>query len=140
MSGGTGGESKALPPIRSVAVIRRVIGPLMRRTGVYVVLEVPGRKSGIPQLVSVFPVNVDGRLYVVALGGNTDWALNLRAAGRAKLTRRGKAQELTGTEVFGDERERVITRYLGPAGPLRRDYNRHPVAADHPVFRLEPIS
>ena len=131
-----GGERNALEPSRSIAVFRRMSGPLFRRAGIYVVLEVPRRVSGTTQTVTLSPVKLDGELYVVAFGGHTDWALNLRAAGRAKLRRGRRANECAAVEVFDAERDRVIAKLLA-VGALKKDYNRRPDAADHPAFRLE---
>ena len=131
--------ASTLEPIRSVALIRRVSGPLLRRAGIFGVLEVPRRRTGTAQICSLFMVKVAGELYVVALGGETDWALNLRAAGRAVLMRGTKRVACSATEVMGEERDRAIAAYLGSFPPLKRDYNRRPEAQHHPTFRLEPV-
>jgi len=128
-----------LQPIRSVALIRRVGGPVLRRAGIFGVLEVPRRRTGAAQICSLFMVRVAGQLYVVALGGETDWALNLRAAGLAMLTRGNNSVACSATEVVGQERDRAIAAYLSSFPPLKRDYNRRPEAQHHPTFRLEPM-
>lgn len=130
----------ALAPTQPVALIRRVAGPLWQLVGIAAVLEVPGRRSGTPRRVSLIPVKVDENLYLMAFGGVTEWARNLRAAGRGELRRRGRTQAFTAIEVDGDERDRVIARYLRGAGPIKKDFYRRPGAADHPTFRLEPIA
>ncbi|MEX2547146.1 MAG: deazaflavin-dependent nitroreductase, partial [Chloroflexota bacterium] len=78
--------------------------------------------------------------YLMAFGGVTEWARNLRAAGRGELRRRGRTQAFTATEVDGDERDRAIARYLAGSGPIKKDFYRRPGAADHPTFRVEPIT
>jgi deazaflavin-dependent oxidoreductase (nitroreductase family) len=133
------GVSAALAPTRPVALIRRMAGPIWSRVGIVAILHVPGRRSGSPLSVSVIPVKVDGNSYLVAFGGVTNWARNLRAAGHADLTRKGRTQAFTTIEVDGAERDRAIAKYLAGSGPIKRDFNRRPNAADHPVFRLEPI-
>jgi len=75
----------------------------------------------------------------MAFGGVTDWARNLRAAGRGGLRHKGHSDAFTAIEVDGNERDRVIAAYLAKMGPIRRDFGRRPDAADHPVFRVEPI-
>jgi len=132
------GEKNALPPTRGTTLIRRVGGPLFRRAGLYGLLEVSRRRTGTPQQVPIFVLTLDGSVYVLAVGGVTDWALNLRAAGRAKLTRKKRTEPVTATEVFGDERDRVIKEFMRGPRPMRNDFNRRPDSADHPVFRLEP--
>jgi len=129
-----------LAPTRPIALLRRVAGPIWRLVGVAAVLEVPGRRTGAPRRVSLIPVEVDGATYLLAFGGVTEWARNLRAAGRGMLRRRGRTQAFTATEVDGEERDRVIARYLRGSGPLKNDFYRQPAGADHPAFRLEAIT
>jgi deazaflavin-dependent oxidoreductase (nitroreductase family) len=132
-------DAAPLAPSRPVALIRRVAGPIWQLVGVAAVLEVTGRKSGAPHRVSLIPVKLDGKMYLLAFGGITEWARNLRASGRGELRRKGRTQSFTAIEVDGDERDRVIERYLRGAGPIKKDFYRRPIAGDHPTFRLEPI-
>ena len=129
----------ALAPTRPVALIRRLAGPIWLRVGILAILEVPGRRSGTVLRVKVIPVPLDGKLYLVSFGGVTNWARNLRAAGRGELSRRGRTEPFTAVEVEGNERDRAIGKYLAGSGLVGRDFNRRPDVADHPVFRLEPI-
>ena len=133
-----GGAS--LAPTRPVALIRRIAGPIWQRVGIAAVLQVPGRRTGTPRLVSLIPVNLDGTTYLMAFGGVTEWARNLRAAGQGELRHKGRTQTFTAIEVDGDERDRVIARYLRGSGPIKKDFYRRPISADHPTFRVEPIS
>jgi deazaflavin-dependent oxidoreductase (nitroreductase family) len=114
-------------------------GPIWQLVGIAAVLEVPGRRTGTPRRVSVIPVKLHGATYLLAFGGVTDWARNLRAAGRGVLRRRGRTQAFTTVEVDGEERDRAIARYLPGSGPLKKDFDRRPEPADHPTFRVEPI-
>lgn len=136
---GAHGAKAALPPSRPVALIRRLAGPIWRQVGIVAILEVPGRRTGTPLTVLVIPVKVDGNSYLVGFGGVTNWAKNLRAAGRCQLTRRRRTATFNAIEVDGAERDRAIAKYLAGSGPIKKDFNRRPNAADHPVFRLEPI-
>jgi deazaflavin-dependent oxidoreductase (nitroreductase family) len=127
----------ALAPTRPIALIRRVAGPIWSLVGIVAVLEVPGRRTGTPRRVSVIPVKVDGASYLVSFGGVTDWARNLRAAGRGALRRKRRTQPFTAVEVEGDQRDRVIAAYLAGSGPVKKDFNRRPDLAEHPVFRMD---
>ena len=130
--------SSALAPTRTVARIRRILSPVWLLVGLAATLEVPGRRTGQPRHVTVIPVKLDGTWYVLSFGGVTEWARNLRAAGRATLRRRGRTDAYTAVEVDGDERDRVITAYFARGGGVvRDDFDRRPSAADHPAFRLE---
>ena len=131
--------SPALAPTRGVALIRRIAGPIWQLVGIAAVLTVPDRRTGTPRRVQLIPVKVDGSWYALAFGGVTEWARDLRAAGRGELRRRGRTDFFTAVEVEGDERDRVIARYLRGSGPLKKDFERRPDSADHPVFRLEPL-
>lgn len=134
-----GATRAALNPTRPIALIRRIAGPIWSLAGIVAVLEVPGRRTGKHLRVSVIPVKVDGASYLVSFGGVTDWARNLRAAGRGELQRKRRTQPFNAVEVEGDQRARVIAAYLAGSGPVKKDFNRRPDPAEHPVFRMEPI-
>ncbi len=132
-------QSPALAPTRGVAFIRRVAGPIWQLVGIAAVLTVADRRTGTPRRVPLIPVKVDGDWYVLSFGGVTEWSRDLRAAGRGELRRSGRTQTHTAIEVDGDERDRVIAAYLRGSGPVKKDFERRPDPADHPVFRLEPL-
>ena len=129
----------ARSPSRSLALIRRVAGPIWLRIGFVAVLTVPGRRTGAPVQVTLFPVEVDGSWYLLSQYGVTGWVRNLRAAGRGELRRKGRRETFTAIEVDGDERDRVIAAFHAKTPkPLSRDFDQRPRAADHPTFRMEP--
>lgn len=131
--------SAALSPSRSLALIRRVAGPIWLRVGFVAVLTVPGLRTGAPIQVTLFPVEVDGTWYVLSQYGVTGWVRNLRAAGRGELRRKGRTETFTAIEVDGDERDRVIAAFHAKTPkPFSRDFDQRPSAADHPTFRMEP--
>jgi len=133
--------SAPLPRSRALALIRRVAGPIWLRVGLTAVLEVPGRHTGIPRQVTLFPWEVDGNWYLQSQYGVTDWVRNLRAAGRGGLRRKGRTEAFTAIEVDGAERDRVIaTFHARMPKPFSRDFDQRPDAADHPTFRVKPIS
>jgi deazaflavin-dependent oxidoreductase (nitroreductase family) len=123
-----------------VAFIRRVAGPIWQLVGITAVFTVADRKTGTPRRVSLIPVKVDGSWHLLSFGGVTEWARDLRAAGRGELRRRGRTQAFSAIEVDGSERDRVIAAYLRGSGPAKKDFERRPNAADHPVFKLEPLA
>jgi len=131
--------SAALSPGRALALFRRVFGPIMLRVGIFAVLEVPGRRTGLPRQVTLALWEVDGAWYLMSQYGATDWVRNLRAAGRAELRRKGDTETFNAIEVEGDERDRVIAAFRAKADRLlSQDFDRLPGAADHPTFRIEP--
>jgi deazaflavin-dependent oxidoreductase (nitroreductase family) len=122
-----------------MALARRVFGRRWLKTGLTVLLEVAGRRTGAPHRVALFPVTVDGTSYLLSQYGATGWVRNLRAAGRGELSRKGRAAPFTAVEVDGAERDRVIAAFRAKMPrPFRRDFEQLPAAADHPAFRVEP--
>jgi deazaflavin-dependent oxidoreductase (nitroreductase family) len=122
------------------AMASRGIGP-----GKMVTLEVRGRTSGQPRSVVVNIVAVDGRQYLVAPRGNTEWARNARVAGEAMI-RRGGDRRIRLEELPVEQRAPIIQAYLkenamvtqrefgiSPKAPIE-EFQR--IAPDHPVFRI----
>jgi hypothetical protein len=130
----------SLPPTRFVAFVRRLATPLWRLVGVAAIIEVPRRKTGSWRRVSVIPIDLDGKVYVLAFGGITEWARDLRATRAGRFYRRRRSREFVAAEVEGDERDRVIAKYLAGSGPVRKDFNRNPDPSHHPTFRLDELA
>jgi len=80
------------------------------------VLSVPGRKTGKVQQVPVNLLQRDGRRYLVAIRGNTQWVRNVRAAGSAKLQVGRRVEEVTLSELPVEERVPVLRLYLARWG------------------------
>lgn len=125
--------------VRPGFVMRRIIGPLMVRSGRAPVLTVAGRSSGQPRQVPIGePVEWQGQPYLLSGRGRTQWILNLRAAGCGTLRLHGRTRAFSATEVTGAERDQVIAAYRAKYGksvdPL---FAQFPDATDHPTFRLD---
>jgi hypothetical protein len=93
-------------------------------------------------------VTHDGQRYLVAPRGETEWVRNARAAAGEAAIRRGKAEDVTLTEVPVSERAPIIQTYLlanawetkgefgiDPKAPLE-EFQK--IADKHPVFRITP--
>jgi deazaflavin-dependent oxidoreductase (nitroreductase family) len=111
------------------------------------VLEVPGRKSGEPRRTPVNLMTFEGRRYLVAARGHTQWVRNLRATGSGRLLVGRRAQDFTATELPDEEKPPLLRAYLkkwkwevgaffGGVGPDSSDDELRRIAPDHPVFRL----
>jgi deazaflavin-dependent oxidoreductase (nitroreductase family) len=111
------------------------------------VLEVPGRKSGEPRRTPVNLMTFEGRRYLVAARGHTQWVRNLRASGSGRLLVGRRAQDFTATELPDEEKPPLLRAYLkkwkwevgaffGGVGPDSSDDELRRIAPDHPVFRL----
>ena len=112
---------------------------LMARVTGDAVLVVEGRRSGRSRATNARPIAVAGQRYVVAIRGDTQWARNLRAAGKAVLLHRGRSERVTAIEVEGEERRTVFEAFLASSryAPTRRILTEIlPDPADHPVFKL----
>jgi deazaflavin-dependent oxidoreductase (nitroreductase family) len=131
--------SASLSPSRSLALMRRVVGPIWLRMGFVAVLTVPGRRTGAPVQVTLFPIGVDGTWYLLSQYAVTGWVRNVRAAGCGELQRKGRTETFTAIEVDGDERDRVIAAFHAKTlKAFSRDFDQRPSAADHPTFRMKP--
>jgi deazaflavin-dependent oxidoreductase (nitroreductase family) len=134
---------------------RHVFNPLvalLTRAGVSVLgsreLRVRGRKSGEWRTTPVNLLEYDGRQYLVAPRGHTQWVLNMRAAHAGELRVGRRIEPFTATELSDDEKPALLRAYLkrwkaetgvffggvdanSPESELQR------IAPDHPVFRIE---
>jgi deazaflavin-dependent oxidoreductase (nitroreductase family) len=129
----------AMAYLKPPALTRRVLNPLMMRTGAggTVTLTVPGRRTGMPRKVPVIPLRVAGSRYLVSPYGETERARNLRAAGHGELSRKGHSESFRASEVPVAEREAIIGAYRKViSGAVSSYFTRLPDPGDHPVFRL----
>jgi deazaflavin-dependent oxidoreductase (nitroreductase family) len=120
----------------------RVIGARMARLfkpKIVQVLSVPGRRSGEWRTVSVAVLTHRGQDFLLSAYGQTDWSRNLRAAGRARLSRRGRTDEITVEEVPTDDVPPLIDEYLRQFGKLpnvAKTFAALPHPSDHSAFRI----
>jgi deazaflavin-dependent oxidoreductase (nitroreductase family) len=77
-------------------------------------ITIRGRKSGLPRTAAVAIIPVSGRRYVWAPWGEVHWVRNLRAAGRATITVRGRMEEVSATELDPTQRVDFFRDVLGP--------------------------
>ena len=91
---------------RVVRLMSRLGLPL----GTVAVLIVPGRRSGEPRPTPVSPLTVDGRRYVVSALPQSDWARNVRAAGRGEMAAGRRRTPVTLTQVTDAAEARAVLR------------------------------
>ncbi len=84
-------------------------------------LTVTGRRSGAPRSTPVTLVEEGGRRWLVSPYGEVAWVRNLRATGRATLSRCGHAVEIAVREVGADEAAPVLKMYITRV-PITRPY------------------
>ncbi|TWP51970.1 nitroreductase family deazaflavin-dependent oxidoreductase [Lentzea tibetensis] len=112
----------------------------------YVLLTVPGRKSGVPRTIPIRLLAFAGEQWLVAPYGTRDWVRNVRAAGEVKVRNGRKVRTAKVVECGAREAAPVLRAYVA-VEPFTRPFfdARHggPVesfeaeADRHPVFRLE---
>jgi hypothetical protein len=124
----------------------------MTRVGISVwgsrVLRVRGRTSGEWRTAPVNLLTYEGRRYLVAPRGQTQWVRNLRVSGSGELLLGKRAEQFRAVEMGEAEKVPILRAYLkrwkvevgrffrgvsadSPEESLRR------IAPDHPVFRVE---
>lgn len=111
-------------------------------------LEVRGRRSGKAVSLPVVIADYEGERYVVSmLGSDANWVRNLEADGGKAELRHGRRESVSLVEVDPALRAPILRRYLALAPGARphipvdrkaplRDFEA--IAADYPVFRIEP--
>ena len=112
------------------------------------VVEVLGRKSGRIFSTPIDLLEFDGRYYLVAPRGETNWVRNARAAGRVTLRKGRQREEFAVREVGLAQRPVLLKAYLDRFAltvqryfPLSRESPASgfaSIAERYPVFELTP--
>lgn len=77
-------------------------------------VTIRGRKSGLPRTAAIAVLEASGRRWVWAPWGEVHWVRNLRAAGVATVTVRGRKEEVRATELDPNERVEFFRDVLAP--------------------------
>jgi deazaflavin-dependent oxidoreductase (nitroreductase family) len=128
-----------------VAGLTRLGLPLAGST----VLGVRGRTSGEVRTTRVNPLTLDGRRYLVAARGHTQWVRNLRVAGEAELRVGRRSETVRAVEIADAEKVPVLRAYLRAwawevgaffdgVGADSSDEEIAAIAERHPVFAVTP--
>ena len=113
------------------------------------VLEVRGRSSGEWRTTPVNLLGYEGRRYLVAPRGETQWVRNLRVAGTGELRVGKHSESFRGRELTDDEKVPVLRAYLKRwkaevgiffegTGPDSSDDQIRAIAPKHPAFEVLP--
>ena len=111
-------------------------------------LRVKGRKSGEWRKTPVNLLEHDGRRYLVAPRGHTQWVRNLQAVGTGELRVGRRVEAFRGVEIADDQKVDVLRSYLrrwkmevgvffDGVGPDSTDEELAAIAPKHPVFLVE---
>lgn len=135
---------------------RHVLNPIvagLTRLGIGVygsrVLEVRGRTSGERRSTPVNLLTVAGDEYLVAPRGHTQWVRNIRVAGGGRLRLGRRTRDIRVSELADEAKPPILRVYLkrwswevgmffDGVNARSSDEELSRIAADHPVFRLEP--
>lgn len=159
-NGSSPGEQRPARAPRLVALFNPLARWLLRGgipLGPNALLTVRGRSSGLDRTTPVAVVAIDGRRWVIATFGDTNWARNLRAAGRALLTVNRRAQPVSARELPTTDAEAFYRGTLAPfvnkiplglgrfmlgslLGAAEMLTDPQAAARRHPVFELDPLT
>ena len=134
----TESERRYLKPPWMQRHIGNRLAPLFGRS-ILSKLSVPGRRSGRWQTTPVAVLGYEGERYLVSYRGESDWVLNLRASGHARLRQKGTREEITVIEVPVGERQpllEVCTARYSKFPTVAAVLRALPDPADHPIFRI----
>lgn len=137
-----------------LGLARRLVNALVRgllRVGLAgahtYLLSVPGRRSGRTYSTPVILIE-NGERWLVAPYGEVSWVRNVRAAGRATLSRGRRREQIKVSEVGARESSPVLREYLRRVSVVRPFFDASPdspleafvaEAGRHPVFRVESV-
>jgi deazaflavin-dependent oxidoreductase (nitroreductase family) len=88
--------------------------------GPMALLTVPGRSTGLPRSTPVALARSGEGWRLIAAYGRVDWVKNLEAAGRAKITIRGRDIEVVSRRLPRLEAASILRDSLIAAGPVTR--------------------
>jgi deazaflavin-dependent oxidoreductase (nitroreductase family) len=77
-------------------------------------ITIRGRTSGIPRTTPIAIIDVDGRRWVWAPWGGSQWVRNLRAAGRAAITVDRREEQIRAVELDPAQRVEWFRDTLAP--------------------------
>jgi deazaflavin-dependent oxidoreductase (nitroreductase family) len=111
------------------------------------VLAVRGRTSGEMRTTPVNLLTVDGRRYLVAPRGVTQWVRNIRVAGEAELRLGRRVESIRVEELTDDEKPAILRPYLrrwkfevgvffDGVDASASDEELRQIGPKHPVFRV----
>jgi len=113
-------------------------------------LRVRGRSSGEWRTTPVNPLDFEGRRFLVAPRGQTQWVRNLRVQGQGELRIGRRTEAFTSVEVLDDDKVEILRAYLrrwkmevgvffDGVGPDSSDEEIRAIADRHPVFVITSV-
>jgi deazaflavin-dependent oxidoreductase (nitroreductase family) len=114
-------------------------------------LRVRGRTTGTWRKNPVNLLQHDGRRYLVAPRGTTQWVRNLRVAGSGELRVGRRLESFRATEIADDDKADILRSYLrrwkmevgvffDGVDDKASDEELRVIADRHPIFLVEPAA
>jgi hypothetical protein len=113
-------------------------------------LQVRGRKSGRIYSTPIDLLVVNGRKYLVAPRGETQWVRNARSTGEVWLKKGRRRDHFRLREILDEQKPELLKAYLDQFQTTAQQYFSVPagsrpeafsaIASQHPVFELEPVN
>lgn len=117
---------------------------------VLVTLQVKSWRDGRLGSTVLASARYEGHLYLVSmLGDGSEWVHNVRAASGKAFIRRGRARPVLLTELKSEERAPILKAWSQVATSGRKHLpvphdaplvDFEAIAADYPVFRIDPVA
>jgi len=128
-------------PYRALTGFDRVVNSMLVVFRRGPTLAVRGRKTGKWYTVPVWPLDHEGRRYLVAPRGNTHWARNLRASGECELRDGRRVDRFKAVELSPEDAAPIVKLYVERyrrryGGFVANEFEHMPDPGDHPVFDL----
>ena len=152
MSSHIGGTARAPRRVLLFNPVARFLLAARVPLGFNGLITIRGRTSGLPRTTPVAIIDVSGRRWIWAPWGEVHWVRNLRAAGGATITVRGRKEEVRAAELDQPERVGFFRDILGPVArgiPFGVRFIRIVDGVDlddpleaaegRPVFELHPL-
>jgi deazaflavin-dependent oxidoreductase (nitroreductase family) len=109
-------------------------------------LAVRGRKSGEWRTNPVNPFEIEGRTYLLAPRGTTEWVRNMRVAGEGELRKGSRARRFTAREVADADKLPLLRLYVDRwaweakdflgVGKDATDGQLREIAPENPAFEI----
>ena len=115
-----------------------------------VTLQVVSRRNGSLGSTVLVATHHQGQRYLVSmLGDGSEWVQNVRAAGGRAFIKRGRSRPVMLTDIKAEERGPILKSWCQAATSGRKHlpvaYDAplsafEAIAADYPVFRIDPVT
>jgi deazaflavin-dependent oxidoreductase (nitroreductase family) len=152
MSSHIGGAARAPRRVSLFNPVARLLLAARVPLGFNGLITIRGRTTGLPRTTPVAIIDVSGRRWIWAPWGEVHWVRNLRVAGHATITVRGRKEEVRATELDQSQRVGFFRDVLGPVArgiPFGVRFIRIVDGVDlddpleaaegRPVFELHPL-